>query len=754
MKNRVALFVLLIVLFNDNFSFGGTLWRPVDVRQLARSAQAAQHFLVFALDETMLRSQLTAASTTSRIAQTIELPLPDGSFRQFRIWQTALLPGKLAAKYPELQTFAGEAVDDPHVTAKLDFTVFGFHAMIFDGGSTSFVDPYNRFNDGNYMVHYKRDETRPQESRAQCVVSNDDQLIPGATRLRDARDRSGQRTMNGHDLRTYRLALVADNFYAQAATNLAHPTIAQTLSAMATTMNRVNGVYERELSVSMTFVENEDTLIWPSATGSINGPDPFNAINASAGACLDSCQAVCDRRIGNLNYDIGHAFTTGAGGQSQIGIVCRFGQKALSVTGQSNPVGDGFDVDYVAHEMGHEFGAGHTFNGSSGNCGGGNIATESAYEPGSGSSIMAYAGICSPDNLQPHSDAYFHSASLIQIQHFLSTIGDGCPLKTPTGNKPVAIAPFQASYTIPFLTPFELTAPTAVDSVADTSITYCWEQWNLGDFNSSLLNTHQYGPIFRSFTPVKQETRIFPKKSLVLSGVLSDAGIDEAEGEKAPDVARFLTFQLTVRDIYQGNGCFLVPDDTVHLDVINTGNGFKVTSQNVAGLYYIGGSPETVTWDVASTNNAPISTPNVDIYMSVDGGNNWPYFLGTFPNTGTAIVTFPNPDTDTHAARIKVKGNGNIFFNVNAADFAVNHSLDPDNDIVVYPVPVRSILRMFGGNKGILETTIFNSVGQQVWKGQINGETDVSVALWPRGVYIIRIIDVRNKRTIKKFVVE
>jgi hypothetical protein len=754
MKNRVVLFFVVVTAsFNSYLSVAQGLWHRTDQEQLSKSTQTIRplHFLVYRADETPLRLTLANLSAKYEDAVIVALPLPDGTSRQFRVWRNPLLPGRLATKYPELMTFSGEAADDPHVTAKLDLTLYGFHAMIFDGNNTSFIDPYNNFHDGYYLVHYKRDETREQQKKMKCAVSPD---FHANNPEKNRGQKKSSRTANGYVLRTYRLALACDHFYAQAATNLDSPTIAQVLSKMTTSMNRVNGIYERELSVSMIFADNEDTLIWTTDTSAVNGPDPYSSYDGSAYQCLITNQSVCDARIGNANYDIGHVFTTGAGGLSQVGVACEASYKAQSVTGQHDPVGDGFDVDYVSHEMGHEYGADHPFNSSDGNCGGDNLYPPMAYEPGSGSTIMAYAGICNPDDLQPHSDAYFHSASLEQIQNYITTIGDVCAVKAPTGNKLESIPSFAASYAIPYLTPFEITAPAVADSVADTSITYCWEQWDLGDAGTSFLNTHQYGPIFRSFTPVKSATRIFPRNSLVLSGDLSDAGTEDAEGEKAPDVGRFLTFQLTMRDIYQGNGCFLIPDDTVHLDVINTGEGFKVTSQNTSGVYYVGSSPETITWNVAGSNASPINTSAVDIYMSADGGNSWQYHIGTFPNTGSAVVTLPNPDTDLHAARIKVKGNGNVFFNVNAADFTVAHSLASDSDIVIYPVPVHNVLRMFGGNKGTLQTVIYNAIGQQVWKGQVDGETDIPILLWAPGVYFVKMIDVENHHTIRKIVVE
>ena len=758
MRTRVAvIFFFAGLLFNACFCSAKGLWRVIDPAQVPAASQTMhpQHYLVYTLDEATLKLQLTTLSGNANEGQIIDLPMPDGSVKQFKVWQTSMMPAALAAKYPELMTFTGEQVGNPNVTAKLDFTIYGFHAMIFNGSNTSFIDPYNKFHDGYYLVHYKKDETRPVANRMKCVQNSAEYpIIKNNTNNSKTANRQSQRTINGTQLRTYRLALSADNFYCRAATGLTHPTIAQAFSEMTTTMNRINGVYEREFSVTMVFVTNEDTLIWPSATGSINGQDPFAAIDNGPDACIDSNQAVCDRRIGDANYDIGHVFTTGAGGFSQEGVVCESTQKAMSVTGQADPVGDGFSIDYVAHEMGHEYGADHSFNNNVDNSCLGNAVSELAFEPGSGSTIMCYAGICSPDDLQPHSDAYFHSGSLQQIQYYISNAGDVCAVKTATNNQPVGVASFVSSYTIPYQTPFELTAPAITDPAGDTSVTYCWEQCNLGDFGAEFTNTHYYGPIFRSFSPSKSATRIFPTNSMVLSGVLSNAGDEDDQGEKAPDVARFLTFRLTIRDIYQGNGCFIIPDDTVHLDAINTGEGFTVTSQNTTGLYYIGSSPETITWNVVGTNIAPINTANVDIYMSIDEGNTWSYHIGTFPNSGSAVVILPNPDTDTHAARIKVKGTNNVFFNVNGADFTVTHSLSSDTSILIYPVPAHSVLRMFGGNKGLLNGVIYNAVGQQMWKGQINGETDISVALWARGVYFVKLIDIKNQHTVRKIVVE
>ncbi len=751
--------------------FAGSPWSLADMQKVPVEQQILHpsQYLVYNLSGSELSTRLLALSQDPAQAQVFSLPMPDGSFRDFRIWSSPMMPQALAGRHPDIHTFSGEAVGNATVTLKAELTSFGFSAMVLDGDNTSFIDPFDNVNDGFYMVHYKRHEVRDALQRMHCELPSGNEGFPGTEQLQIGEPSlpdMAYKTFNGHNLRTYKLALSANNHYCRAATGLSSPTIAQCLAKMTVTMNRVNGIYNRDFSVQMNFCDQEDDIIWPTATGSVNGSDPFNTINNSGGACLGVNQTQCDTRIGSANYDLGHVFTTGGGGISSLGVVCNSFAKAQSCTGSPTPVGDGFDIDYVAHEMGHEFGSQHTFNDNvNGSCAG-NAEANFAYEPGSGATIMDYAGICPPDNLQSNSDPYFGASSLVQIQALLATSENVCADITSTGNKLVSLASFSASYKIPYKTPFELTGPTAVDSVADTATTYGWAQWNRGDFGATFANTRLKGPIFRSFNPAYTPTRIFPKLSMVLAGTASQMG------EKMPDTARYLTFKMVVRNILNGKGCFVFPDDTVHIDAISTGatygyKGFTVTSQGSTGVSYAGASSQTVTWDVVGTNAAPVSAANVTISMSLDGGNTWPYVLGTFPNNGSASVTVPNPATNSSNCRFKVKGTGNVFFNVNKRNFTVTNNpsapITPVNSVAgiasvldnvkLYPVPATDILNIETGGSAA-QALIYNSIGQMVWQGPVTDRMQLHTAAWARGFYYARFLGKDGQVAVRTFVLE
>jgi subtilisin-like proprotein convertase family protein len=423
---------------------------------------------------------------------------------------------------------------------------------------------------------------------------------------------------------------------------------------MNVTMTRVNGVYERDMSLTMQIIPNNDVLINITS-------DSYDNSNTN-NILLDQNQTQVDNLIGTANYDIGHVCSTGGGGVAQLGGVCSPAGKARGVTGSFAPVGDPYDIDYVAHEMGHQFGANHTFNSDQGSCGGGNRSNTSAFEPGSGSTIMAYAGICPPHDVQNNSDAYFHARSLIQMFNLVNGTGN-CAVSVSSGNgAPVISTP--SNYTIPYGTAFVLTG-SATDPDND-ALTYCWEQYNFQISTQPPVATSISGPNFRSRNPSASPSRFFPVFSSVLANNLTPTW------EVIPNVARTMTFSLVVRD----NGSPLGSQTervTMTVALANTGP-FKVTSQSTPTAW-AQNSTQTITWDVAGTTANGINTSLVNIKLSTDGGVTFPFILAeNTANDGSEDIIAP--DVVSQNCRILIEAVGNIFYAVNSRAFNIGYRIE------------------------------------------------------------------------------
>jgi subtilisin-like proprotein convertase family protein len=576
--------------------------------------------------------------------QLITLPMPDGGSARFLIRETPVMAEALQARFPEIRCFGGEGIDDPTARIKCDLTPWGFHAMILSAHSgTVFIDPYAHGMTDVAIAYYKKDFVPKKGDLMSCAtVSAEPTDAPEIDWM--APDNAAQTTVAAGDcqFRTYRLALSCTGEYA----NFHGGTKPLVLAAMNTSMNRVNGVFEKDFALRMVIIPNNDTLIFLNAS-----TDPFS--NDNSGALLSQNQTTVTQRIGSANYDIGHVFSTGGGGVANLASVCVSGDKAEGVTGQDSPIGDPFDIDYVAHEMGHQFGGNHCFNNF---CGGANNSS-TAMEPGSGSTIMAYAGICSP-NVQNNSDDYFHAISIQEIAAFITTgAGNNCPVKTPTGNTPPEVAD-HPNYTIPRSTPFVLTAQ-ATDADNDP-MTYCWEQMNNQSATMPPVSTSTVGPMFRSFDPTTSPSRYFPRLQDLVANVNS-------QWEELPGVARTMNFRVVVRDNHVGAGC--TDEDDVVLTV-NSAGPFAVTYPNVANLIWNVGESQTVTWNVNNTNMAPVNCANVRIRLSTDGGFTYPTILAdNVPNNGSAVITVPNQLSLT--CRVMVEAVGNIFFDISNANFRI-----------------------------------------------------------------------------------
>ena len=644
MKNLLLMLILFIssVFINAQQN----VWTDVSEAQITQVGERyiiPDHYRTLRLNLGEVKSILQSAPMefTADVLEEktiILLPMPDGTFQKFKFWESPTMSPELQTKYPEIRTYTGQGIDDPYATLKLDLTPLGFHAQILSPNGSVFIDPYTLKDFNNYLSYYTKDFHK--DDGFVCEVGQSD-LLPETDYTIE--------TPTGPQLRTYRLAVAATGEY----TAFFGGTVTLGLAAVTTSVNRVNGVYEKEVAVRMVLIANNNLIIYTNSS-----TDPYT--NGNGSTMLGQNQTNIDAVIGTANYDIGHVFSTGGGGIAGLGVVCRAGQKARGVTGSSSPVGDPYDIDYVAHEMGHQFGANHTFNSVTSNCGGGNRNASTAYEPGSGTTIMAYAGICGADDLQPHSDAYFHTISFDEIVAYTTTgLGNGCPVITNTGNGAPIVSVPTGGFTIPKSTPFALTG-SATDPNNDV-LTYCWEEFDLGPAGSPNSPSGN-APIFRSFTGVASPTRIFPKLSDILNNT-------QTIGEILPSYTRSLTFRLTVRDNKAGGGGVNYNTSTFSFNVDGNSGPFLVTSPNT-NVSWTGNTQQTVTWNVASTSSSPVNCSNVKILLSTDGGNNFnTVILVSTPNDGSELITLPN--LPTSQARIKVEAVGNIFFDISNSNFTI-----------------------------------------------------------------------------------
>lgn len=578
-------------------------------------------------------AQVKRLDNPTYIPITIQIPRPDGTLATFEVFENETMSIGLAEKFPEIRAFDGKSLDGTGEIAKFDLTPQGFHAMIMvPGGATIFLDPYAHLSgDLRHYIVYDRAHFESSDV-FECHFEN-----PALTDVKEGNEVVPVKSLGNCTKRTYRLALNATGEY----TTFHGGTVALAQAAQVTTMNRVNGVYMRDVAVTMTIVANNNLLIYTNA-----GTDPFT--NGNPSSMITQSQNNCTTVIGSANYDIGHVFGTNSGGLAGLGVVCNNSNKGRGVTGSGAPIGDPFDIDYVAHEMGHQFSGNHTFSGSTGSCGGnGNAGT--AVEPGSGSSIMAYAGICAPNDVQPNSDDHFVFASMQEIHTFLAAGGNTCAVSTAIpGQSAPTVTVAGGSYSIPISTPFALTA-SATDPDGDV-LTYCWEQNNATLGVNVPTATQTAGPNFRSRTPSTNPTRYFPAISALTGGT--------STYEVLPSVARTMTFKCLVRDNELGGGCN--DEETVTLTTVASAGPFIVTFPTATGVSVAGNSSMTVTWSVANTNIAPVSCANVDVMVSTNNGTTWTVVGNDVPNDGSETITVPNVAT-TQALVMVICANGTFF---------------------------------------------------------------------------------------------
>jgi hypothetical protein len=736
---------------SDNF------WSPINqssIRSAGKRQIIPQKCVAFELIGNELKTKLLSAPNEAnvRINEStciISLPLPNGSIEKFRVVESPIMEPGLAAQFPNIKTYSVKGIDDAYANGKIDWTLeFGFHGMVRSVHGDFFIDQYCLENTKDYISYYTSDFIKDPSQKipeASLITDNDEKKSfsePGAKI-----NAMPPATCVGTQLRRYRLAVACTGEYAVAATGSTTPTVAQTLAKIVTSVNRVNGVYETEVAVRLILVATQTNVIFTVAA-----TDPF-AGNNNAGTLINESQSVITANIGSANYDVGHTFSTGGGGLAGLGVVCNNSQKARGITGSPSPVGDPYDIDYVAHEIGHQFAGNHTFNSTVSSCGGGNRNGSTAVEPGSGITIMAYAGICGSQDLAPNSIAYFHAISYDEIVNFTNLNGgNSCPVTTTTGNNPPVVIG-SGNYIVPKSTPFVLTG-SATDIDGD-ALTYSWEETSLGtagNWNSGNKN------FFMSYTPTPSPSRLFPKQSVVLSGNYTGT-----KGEYVPATAQTIQFRLTARDNKMGGGgvCYSINTITVS----GTAGPLSVTYPDATGIVWGSSTPQTITWAVNGTNAAPVSCDSVKILISYNGGITYSTLLGSTPNDGTELITAPTVTASILTCRIKVESKGNIFYDVSNNNFEISisvglNSLSKNNPIglSVWPNPFTNQLNFAVGNLKIesnTEVKVMDVLGKTISQYSYTNKTELNETIdlsnVSNGVYFLKVTN-NNKQSVYRII--
>ncbi|MBL8205912.1 MAG: hypothetical protein JNM09_16880 [Blastocatellia bacterium] len=640
------------------------------------------------LAQTLGQAPLEAAANTRTTL--LSLPLPNGQMANFRLENSPVLPASLAAKYPDIQSYRGAAVGLPNVTMRCDDSPRGFHATILMGDETVTIQRLS-LESAEHYVSYFGSEYDAEVRQFRCEVK----ATPTQMARLEQMTRSESDT-NGAMRKTYRLAIATTQEYTNLAT-LGGGSAASSLASVVTWLNAVNLIYEQDLSVRFVLAEGNDKVMFTA--------EPDGLTNGNNSALLSEIPGVLNAKVGATKYDVGHVLHLNAGGSGVafLGVACGANnQKGAGVTGvdPGEVPGAPFSTSTLAHEIGHQFSATHTFAASCDN----NRQDETAYESASGLTLMSYAGVCNPSivaRVRPH----FHSNSIGQMLNYIGADGS-CATTTATNNNPPTIN-VGTAHTIPKQTPFILTATGNDADAGDVpNLMYSWEQSDAGPTPPFISAS---GPLFRPFPLTTERSRTYPSLTYILNNAnVPPATISGFEtAENLPNVARMMTFNGIVRDLRGGIGA-----DQVIITAADSGP-FLVTQPNTATTL-TGGATQTVTWSVNGTNAAPVNCANVKITMSLDGGNTFPHVLAaSVPNSGTAMVNVPGGLTSAKV-RIKIEAVGNIFFDISD----VNATLTPGDSCPA----IDSITPLIGavGSNVTIKGVNFNNVTTVKFANNVN----------------------------------
>ncbi|MEH6537024.1 MAG: reprolysin-like metallopeptidase [Psychroserpens sp.] len=729
MKKKPLQIFVTILLFIATASYGQNKdWQLTNFKKgtdnISLNKLDRNNFSVFQFDIENFKLKLINAplrrESNGQSNTIIDFPDVSGKLQQYRIVETSVFSSEdNAEQHKNIKTYLGSRVDNSGTRVRFSVTQLGLNAMISEPGEDAyFIQPVTKVANGEYLIYNKNARQNSTET-FECLTEDFDmssRIVESANLRRDANDQL---------LRTFRIAMSVTQEYTNFwddGNNGNGNNRADALAQMVSTLNRTNEVFEVDMAITFVLVDTVDDpaidLIY-----SPTFPDPYG------GDLNGDLQTNLTAVVGLADFDLGHllAFGGNSGNAGCIGCVCENTVNPPMSEGKGSGwsrhsfldndggpyMADFFDIDYVPHEIGHQMGALHTHAAADNNF--------VNFEPGSGTTIMGYAGITGVDDIQNHSDPYFHFGSINQILNNVASAPNNCAVTTAISNNP-PVTDAGANYTIPRGTAFILKGG-ATDPDGSDALTYCWEQIDDGyttrnDFTPTLTN----GPLWRSRPPSTTPDRYMPILQRVLNGQLTESNplesIDNTTWETVSTVGRDLNFALTVRDRSEAGGVGQTPQsdfDVMTVTVDGTSGPFVVTSQ-ASNVSWYSGSTQTITWDVSGTDTGAVNTPTVNILLSIDGGQTFPFTLASdITNNGTADITVPFTGGDTSMARVIVEGNSNIFYAVNSSDFTI---MTPDftttftNTELDVCIPNSAVYNFtYNTFLGFIDTTTFSVTG-------------------------------------------
>mgnify|MGYP001231060062 FL=1 len=613
-----------------------SLASPADIARADAIRAIPQSAAVFRMSRAAQKSALASAplenTPGAENPSVVMLPRPDGMLEAFLVVESPIMEPALAAKYPQIRTYSAQGLDDPTATARLSMNELGFFATVLSQDGDYAIAPTDLGADAVYVSESTRAPAEWECATVGEPVETQPNVVAAVT---------------GDKLRTYRVAVSMDP---RMCVNICGGTVAGGLSGVTTAVNALNVIWEKEFAIRLVLIANNDLVIFTNTAAQPFDTSTNNEMMASNGSVLSA-------NIGLENFDVGHVFAWVGGGVANLGVVCT-GSKSNGLSGNMFSFASFSNPQTFCHEMGHQFNAPHSWNGTGGSCTAEQWGGAGAgYEPGSGSTIMSYAGSCSPDNVQSGRDNYYSQGSVQQITDFSAS--RTCSVIIPTTNHaPVVLTSVINQAPIPIGTPFELTG-SATDVDGD-ALTYVWEQRDGGSRRALSAGDGGSGPIFRSFPPTTTGfKRTFPKLSTVLTGNLAGS-----VGEIVPTTQRFLRFRLTARDNRSGGGG--VGFTEALLRSYTAGGPFKITEPNTNTAR---SGAAVVRWLVAGTQTSPFGHTKVNILLSTDGGNTFPTVLASeVTNDGVHAVALPQTATN---CRIRVQPVNAIYFDISDANFSI-----------------------------------------------------------------------------------